>query len=73
MKQDVVRQVTGMSVVFMLQSTVRGWEGFQFKWMLSFTFGGLVGLSVIGGISDPTVPVPWLYPKFFGRNSNFNI
>ena len=32
-----------------------------------------LALSVIGGISDPTVPVPSLYPKFFGSNLNCNI
>ena len=46
--------------VCMFQSTVGGGEGFQFMWMLSlFSVVSLV-LSVIGGISDPTVPVPFV-------------
>ena len=61
-----------MCVVFMFQSTVGGGGGFQSKWMLSPIFGGLVGLSVIGGISDSTAPVPFV-SKIFWANLNFNI
>ena len=54
-------------VVFMFQSTVGGGGGFQSKWMLSLIFGGLTGLSVIGGISDPTVPVPFVSEIFWAK------
>ena len=44
-----------------------GWRRFQSKWLLSnFSVVSLV-LSVIGGISDPTVPVPSVFEIFWAK------
>ena len=68
MRQGVVRQVTGMFMVFMFQSTVGSGEGFQSKWMLGLIFGGLVGvLSVIARTSDPTVPLAFVSEIFWAK------
>ena len=58
-----------MFVVFMFQSTVWGGEGFQSKWILSLFLFSVVSLvlSVIGGISDPTVPVPFVSEIFWAK------
>ena len=65
MSQGIVK--VGMFVVFMFQSAVGGGEGFQPKSMLSlFTVVSLV-LSVIGGISDLTVPLPFVSEIFWAK------
>ena len=53
--------MTGMFAVFMFQSTVGGGEGFFSPGGCSVFFSVVsLVLSVIGGISDPTVPVPFV-------------
>ena len=62
MRQGAVRQMTGMFMVFMFQSAVGDGEGCS----ISFSMVSLV-LLVIGGISDPTVPVPFVSKKFWAK------
>ena len=62
MRQGTVRQVTGMFMVFMFHSAVGDGEGCSILFSMV-----LLVLSVIGGISDPTVPVPFVCKKFWAK------
>ena len=72
MGQGVVRQVTGMFMVFLFSQLLGVGKDFSPSGCsVLFSVVSLV-LSVIGGISDPTVPVPFV-SEIFWATLNFDI